>query len=67
MNFSNLKFIDSLSLSYVDNVNYSKDGFEQEDSQIVNVGVQKRLTNNLYTTVNYYKDFKQHNNKVILC
>lgn len=62
LNFSNLKFIDSLSLSYVDNVNYNKDGFEQEDSQIVNVGVQKRLTNNLYTTVNYYKDFKQHDN-----
>ena len=58
INFSNLGFVDGFNLSYVDNKNYKVDGFESVDSKIINIGVQKLLTKNLYTSLNYFKNFE---------
>ncbi|OTG68608.1 hypothetical protein B9T25_03705 [Acinetobacter sp. ANC 4470] len=58
INFSNLKYVDGLSLTYVDNKNYDMHGFDSIDSQIINIGVQKKLTRNMYTSLNYFKNFE---------
>ena len=54
---SNLYFFDGMNLSYADIVNYNEDNLSSSDSRVVNLGLQKLLTNNLNSSFNFYKDF----------
>ncbi|MNR85787.1 putative outer membrane usher protein ElfC precursor [compost metagenome] len=64
VSFSNLKYVDGLNISYVDNKNYNTDGFDSIDSQIINIGVQKIITRNLYASLNYFKNFEDGDNSL---
>jgi outer membrane usher protein len=64
VNVSKLGFFDGLSLSYVNNINYEVGDFQAQDSRIINFGAAKRITDKLYASINYSKNFEddQDNN-----
>ena len=56
-NFYNLKYIDGLNISYIDQTNYSSNNFDPDDRKIFDIIARKNLTNNLYSTFGFFKDF----------
>lgn len=56
-NFFDLKFIDSLNLSYIQQDNYLTEDFISDDRKIFDIRATKNLTNNLYTSFGFFKDF----------
>ena len=56
-NFSNLKIIDSLNLSYIQQSSYATEDFFEDDRKIFDIRASKKLTDNLYTSFGFFKDF----------
>lgn len=56
-NFSNLRFIDGLNLSYIYQSYYDQNGFSNDTQKIFDIRASKSLTKKLYTNFGFYKDF----------
>src|SRR5690606_13527587 len=56
-NFYNLKYIDGLNISYIDQTNYTTNNADPNDRKIFDIIARKNLTNNLYSTFSFFKDF----------
>ncbi|WP_216935062.1 MULTISPECIES: fimbria/pilus outer membrane usher protein [unclassified Acinetobacter] len=56
-NFFDLKIIDSLNVSYVQQSSYLAEDFLEDDRKILDIRASKKITDNLYTSLGFFKDF----------